>query len=43
MPKALANQIKRQFADGAGIMQVEHTDDCFGGASVGAGAPGETG
>jgi len=32
MPKALAIQINWQFTGGAGIMQVEHTADCFGGA-----------
>jgi len=32
MPKALAIQIKWQFTGGAGIMQVEHTADCFVGA-----------
>jgi len=32
MPKALAIQINGQFAGGTGIMQVEHTADCFGGA-----------
>ena len=31
MLKALAIQINRQFAGGAGTMQVEHTADCFGG------------
>jgi len=31
MPKALAMQINWQFTGGAGIMQVEHTADCFGG------------
>jgi len=31
MPKALAIQINWQFTGGAGIMQVEHTADCFGG------------
>jgi len=31
MPKALAIQINWQFAGGAGIMQVEHTADCFRG------------
>jgi len=32
MPKALAIQINSQFTGGAGIMQVEHTAACFGGA-----------
>ena len=32
MPKALAIQINWQFVGGAGIMQVEHTADRFGGA-----------
>jgi len=31
MPKALAIQINCQFENGAGIMQVEHTADYFGG------------
>jgi len=31
MLKALAIQINCQFAGGAGIMQAEHTADCFGG------------
>jgi len=31
MLKALAIQINWQFTGGAGIMQVEHTADCFGG------------
>ena len=34
MRKALAIQINRQFAGGTGIMQVEHTTDCVGGASL---------
>jgi len=32
MPKAQAIQINWQFTGSAGIMQVEHTADCFGGA-----------
>jgi len=32
MPKAQAVQINWQFTGSAGIMQVEHTADCFGGA-----------
>jgi len=32
MPKAQAIQINWQFMGSAGIMQVEHTADCFGGA-----------
>ena len=32
MPKAQATQINWQFTGSAGIMQVEHTADCFGGA-----------
>ena len=32
LPKALAIQINWQSNGGAGIMQVEHTADCFGGA-----------
>ena len=32
MPKALAIQINWQFTGSAGIMQVEHTANCFGGA-----------
>jgi len=32
MPKVLAIQINWQFMGGIGIMQVEHTADCFGGA-----------
>jgi len=32
MPKALTIQINRQFVGGTGIMQVEHTADCFAGA-----------
>jgi len=31
MPKAQAIQINWQFTGSAGIMQVEHTADCFGG------------
>jgi len=32
MPRVLAIQINWQFTGGTGIMQVEHTADCFGGA-----------
>ena len=32
MPKAQAIQINWQFTGSAGIMQVEHATDCFGGA-----------